>query len=171
MDKIEAMRTFKSYNFKKVFLEDKVFVRDYKELKLGYLNVNDLTAEFHAEYLNSDKNLVHLDVLVVADSRLTSQYNVQQLEDKLDNYTLFSRYDSDDDVKHMGLVALCSRTSNLIDELPNIETNCFRLKEKMINGLMETYIQGLIMKFKKYEVNVAFVYIRRKPKKEDILIH
>ena len=35
---------------------------------------------------------------------------------------------------------------------------------------METYIQGMIVKFNEYEKKVAFVYIRRKPNKEDILI-
>ena len=107
---------------------------------------------------------------MIADSRLTTQYNVQQLEDNLNNYFIFSRYDSDDNTKHMGLVGLCSRTSKLVDNLTNIETSCFRIKEKMIDGLMETYIQGIIIKLTEYQINVAFVYIRRKPKKEDILI-
>jgi ATP-dependent exoDNAse (exonuclease V) alpha subunit len=54
---IEAMRKFRRYPFYKVYIEDKVFVDDNLELKIGYLNINDLTAEYHAEYINSDKNL------------------------------------------------------------------------------------------------------------------
>ena len=109
------------------------------------------------------------DVLVIADSRLTRGYNVQQLEEKLNNYVLFARYDSEDNSKHMGLVGLCSKTSKLVGYLQNIETICFRLQEKVGNGSIETYIQGMTVKFKDYDLQVAFLYIRRKPNKEDIL--
>ena len=92
------------------------------------------------------------------------------MQEKLGNYTMFSRYDSEDDSKHMGLVGLCSKTSKLIEELPNIEKSCFRLKERINNSSMETYIQGMIITFHFYKLSIAFLYIRRKPNKQDILL-
>ena len=80
MEKIESMRKFKAFNFKKFYLDDDIFMNRNEEIKLGYLNINDLTAEFHAEYINCDKNLVHLDILVIADSRLTGNSNIQGLQ-------------------------------------------------------------------------------------------
>ena len=58
------MRKFRPYPFYKVYLEDYVFL-DSLELKIGYLNINDLTAEYHAEYINSDRNLSKLDILAI----------------------------------------------------------------------------------------------------------
>ena len=107
MQKIETMRKFKSYKFKKTYFEDKVFQNDGQELKLAYLNVNDLTAEFHTEYINLDKNLSNVDILVIADTRLTKDFSDSWLQEKLDNFIVIARYDSGDLTKHMELLALC----------------------------------------------------------------
>ena len=45
--KIDAMIQQKQYEFKKVFLDQKVFVDDSNELKAGYLNINGLTEANH----------------------------------------------------------------------------------------------------------------------------
>ena len=75
---------------------------------------------------------------------------MQHIKDKLYNYILFSRNDSEDSSKHMGLVSLISKSSKLMDKLSNIEASCFRLRETMRNGSIETCIQGMILKFKEY---------------------
>ena len=90
-----------------------MFQNDGQELKLAYLNVNDLTAEFHTEYINLDKNLTNVDILVIADTRLTKDFSDSWLQEKLDNFIVIARYDSGDLTKHMGLLALCSKKSKL----------------------------------------------------------
>ena len=140
------------------------------EIKIGYLNISDLTAEFHAEYLNDDKNLINLDILVIADSRLNADYETGALQVKLDNYILFARYDSEDASKHMGMVALCSRNSTLSENLLEIQSNIFQEKEQLKNGTMETYMQGMIVTLKQFNIKFAFIYIRRKECVKDAVL-
>ena len=40
--KIDAMIQFRKYLFKKTYLDEKIFVNDFNELKVGYLNINGL---------------------------------------------------------------------------------------------------------------------------------
>ena len=165
MQKIETMRKFKSYKFKKTYFEDKVFQNDGQELKLAYLNVNDLTAEFHTEYINLDKNLSNVDILVIADTRLTKDFSDSWLQEKLDNFIVIARYDSGDLTKHMGLLALCSKKSKLC-KLP--ATSCLRFTEISMSNSIQTHMQIMIVQFIEHKLNVAFLYIRRKPSVEDI---
>ena len=60
-DKIKAMRMYKTYNFKKIYLFDHIFENKTDDLKLGYFNINGFMRSNHAEYLDSDLNLLHLD--------------------------------------------------------------------------------------------------------------
>ena len=64
-DKIEAMRKFKTYRFKKKYIFVKIFEEE-EEMKIGYLNIKGLFESNHAEYLDNDKNLLHLDFLVLS---------------------------------------------------------------------------------------------------------
>ena len=64
-EKIAAMRKFKAYQFKKKYLFDNIFV-DENEIKLGYINIRGLCESNHAECLNNERNLLHLDILVTA---------------------------------------------------------------------------------------------------------
>jgi hypothetical protein len=107
------MRKFRPYPFYKVYVEDKVFVNDKLELKIGYLNINDLTAEFHAEYVNADNNLTKLDLLALADTRLGAEHMQSFCVDKLDNFNALKRFDVCDGTKHMGMVLLLSKCSDL----------------------------------------------------------
>ena len=69
-DKIEAMRKFKPYRFKKKYIFDKIFEEEEEEIKVGYLNIRGLFESNHAEYLDNDKNLLHLDFLVLSETWL-----------------------------------------------------------------------------------------------------
>ena len=69
-EKVDSMRKFRQYRFKKIYLDEKVFKIDNREIKTGYLNINGLDGGYHAEYLDADHNLLNLDVLVLAETKL-----------------------------------------------------------------------------------------------------
>ena len=162
MSKIEAMRKFRQYIFKKIYLEDEIFISsDKKELKAGYLNINDLTAEYHAEYLNGDKNLQNLDILVIADTRLTEQHSNSVLSEKLDQYSILKRCDAKDSSKHMGLLVLGSKGSRF----KSFQMVMSSFREKVGDT---TYIQGVHIRFEELELKLAFLYINQKPREDDV---
>ena len=72
-EKVNAMKKFRSYHFKKIYLDQRIFEEENLEIKAGYLNINGLVEGNHAEYLNSDHNLKNLDLLVVAETKLDNQ--------------------------------------------------------------------------------------------------
>ena len=71
--KMEAMKLFKSYNFKKTYNYESIFIDDTGEIKLGYININDVLTAKSMDFLNEDTNLLRLDFLIVSDTRLTSE--------------------------------------------------------------------------------------------------
>ena len=75
-EKIKAMKQFRPYNFKKVYLDEKIFNNDAMEWKIGYLNINGLIDGGHAEYLNSDYNLINLDLLGLSETKLDQSIQV-----------------------------------------------------------------------------------------------
>ena len=79
------MTTFSSYNFKKLYLDKEIFdgeTNAKKELKVGYINTNDLSAAGSDVFINTNENLLNLDLLCVADTRLTSAKTNEALERK-----------------------------------------------------------------------------------------
>ena len=56
-EKVNAMRKFRKYIFKKIYLDEPIFEIEGNEIKAGYLNINGLMEGGHAEYLNTDLNL------------------------------------------------------------------------------------------------------------------
>ena len=91
--KIDAMLKFRQYKFKKTFLNDEIFVNAANELKVGYLNINGLLDSNHIHYLNSDKNLCDLDILVLAETKLTGN-EVTDIKKELSNWIVIGGYDS-----------------------------------------------------------------------------
>ena len=72
-------------------------------------------------FLNNDKNLLNLDFLIVADTRLKVENKSHDLEEALSNWKLIDRFDSDDGMSHMGLIMLQSHKSKHEDILRNIK--------------------------------------------------
>ena len=159
VEKITAMRKFQNYNFKKIYLFDQIFNVPDKEIKVGYLNIRELKANLKTDYINNDKNLNHLDLLVIAETWLTWLDNDEDLSRTLDNFTIISRFDADDSMKHCGLLLLQSRKSRLDFSKSKI-TN---LKKKKGN---EVHLQGIKIMFNKLEF--VFLYIRQTPTSSDI---
>ena len=113
------MIKFRSYEYKKVYLDQKIFKVDQNEIKTGYLNINGLQDGKHDEYLNEDKNLNDLDFLVLSETKLVNEYEDKTIRSKLYNWTMIARYDSEDKRKHMGLLILKSKSSKFNGKLRN----------------------------------------------------
>ena len=83
--RIEAMKKFSPYKFKKIYLDDYIFKYNDQELKIGYLNINGLVDGNHIEYLNADHNLCNLDVIILAETKLDMHCKTSSLTNILDN--------------------------------------------------------------------------------------
>ena len=151
----------RSYIFKKIYLDDKVFKIDEKEIRVGYLNINGLLDGGHAQYLNADKNLNNLDILVLAETKLDVNCSEQQIESYLDNWNILARYDSKDERKHMGLLLLSSKKSKLPTQ---VESICHKTAKR--NG--QNQIEGLIVRISN-GLTFGFVYCRSTPTELEIV--
>ena len=78
--------------------------------------------------MNGDANLLAIDFLVVADSRLGEESDPILIEQKLSNWEVKARFDSADKLKHMGMLVLKSKQSLLQDFKLNIEEKMFYRK-------------------------------------------
>ena len=114
------MKTSAPYIFKKIYNSEDIFENDAKELKLGYININDLLHKRSIDFVNNDKNLLMLDYLVIADTRLSKENETTYLQTRLNNWDVVKRFDSDDGLRHMGLIFLKSSASDLGDIVNNI---------------------------------------------------
>ena len=92
-EKVLAMRRYNPYEFKKIYLDDEVFVNENQEIKLGYLNINGLLDGGHAEYLNADMNLKYLDILILSETKLVKKHSDNKIKDTLSDWKIIARYD------------------------------------------------------------------------------
>ena len=81
--KMESMKIYKNYNFLKISNSESIFVSNEDEVKVGYINTNDIFSARSIEFLNKDTNLNGLDFLVVADTRLQEETDSECLDYKL----------------------------------------------------------------------------------------
>ena len=159
-DKVETMKKFRSYKFKKIYLDQKIFEIDNCEIRAGYLNINGLVDGNHAEYLNADHNLKHLDILVLAETKLDKHCSDKKLVDALSNWNIFNRYDSEDNIKHMGLMILISNKSTILNMFKTVTyLPCKRNDKLQIQGLIIRLINGM---------NFGFIYCRSGPNSPEI---
>ena len=159
-DKVNAMRKFRQYSFKKIYLDEKIFENDESELKTGYLNINGLVDGNHGSYLNSDHNLKHLDILVLAETKLIQSWTSDKLDDILSDWNILRRYDADDGSKHMGLMLLSSKNSKMYKCIKSVTYQKAKRKDNL-------QIQGLTIRFS-FGVNIGFLYCRSTPSNSEI---
>ena len=159
-EKVEAMIKFRHYNFKKIYLDDQIFKFDKDEIKVGYLNINGLMDGGHAEYLDADFNLRSLDILVLAETKLDETVKNDQIEKLLKNWNLIGRYDSEDGIRHMGLMLLSSGKSDIRRQMKNITHQT----AKRANNLQ---VQGMIVRLISGK-NYGFIYCRSTPTNPEI---
>ena len=158
-EKVDAMRKFRNYNFKKIYLDEQVFESEDGELKAGYLNINGLMDGTHAEYLNADLNLRNLDILVLAETKLDNSCTTNQVKRVLTNWIIIGRRDSEDDSKHMGLMFLSKSTS--------IIKNIKRVSHASLKRDNRLQVQGLKIELATGH-HFGFVYCRSTPNLSEI---
>ena len=162
-EKIIAMKKLKPYRFKKIYNDEKIFLKDNWEVKVGYLNINGVLDGNHADYLNKDHNLKCLDILVLSETKLTAATRKSDIERKLDDWNVSNRYDSGENIKHMGMLVLIGRNSTVINEIQYINHDGI-----MRNGNLQ--IQTLYVKLKSSSQEFGFVYSRSCPSVSEINI-
>ena len=158
--KMESMKIFKAYKFKKVYNTESIFSDDGQELKLGYVNINDLSTSQSIQFMNEDTNLISLDFLVIADTRLNGETGEVYLIQELTNWIVEARFDSEDKLKHMGMLVLKSKKSN-------VDTTII-IGEKQYSIKMLKQIQLLFVTFSRFNLNAAFIYIRETPTQDQV---
>ena len=157
-EKVNAMIKYRSYEFKKIYLDEDIFEHQVKEWKIGYLNINGLLDGNHATYFNSDKNLLNLDLVVLAETKLTCEVKNSIVESELTNWNILKRFDASKSVKHMGLLALAK------DEMmANIED----IHHYNVANAGILKLQALIVSLKCGR-SVGFLYCRSTPSSSDI---
>ena len=152
------MEIFSQHQFKKIYLDQEIFTKPDEEIKIGYININGLYSAESCSLINQDFNLRHLDLLLVADTRLSSSDGESKLENSLSNWKVVLRADSEDTRKHMGMLLLASKSSNIrVDQITLNSKQGFKSfgVEQMV------YVQIVRIEYKKN--NIGFVYIRETP--------
>ena len=157
-EKIENMREKKPYIFKKLYLDERVFEFDKDDMKIAYLNINYLLDSLHSEYVNADKNLMHIDLLCLSDTRLTAATTRETIEDKLPNWEIIRREDSEDRREHMGMLFLVPKAPNKKDKIQWIKFHSVQ----NIRGKNER-VQVQAVHFVYYDEKITFIYSRTKP--------
>ena len=161
--RMKSMEIFSPHHFKKVYLDQKIFIHSAAEIKIGYININGLYSAESCSMLNSDFNLLHLDILLVADTRLSSFDKQSQLENNLSSWKVLLRADSNDNMKHMGMLLLVSKQSNINED--QVEMNS---KQGVTDhqGKKMVYVQ--VIRIRVLQINVGFVYIRETPGADEL---
>ena len=168
-EKIAAMRNYKQYKFKKIYLSDTIFKENSEEIKLGYYNMRGFMESNHAKYLDNDHNLLKLHILVISETWLTSETSNKTVIEKLKNWKIIKRLDATDNRKHMGLLLItpmnqASRTDLLFD-LDYIEGYMKRNK----NEPRSLLYQGIVLSLKKIYRRVVCIYIKQTPNEKETL--
>ena len=162
--KLESMKISKPYVFKKIDNNVKIFNDPNKEIKIGYININSLYTSRSTSFINNDTNLLQLDFLLVADTRLSKEIKDRELESNLINWRIIQRFDSNDSIAHMGLLFLQSRESQKEDIVENIAEKIYFKNEK---GKKINQMQVMSVSFMQFHLTCAFVYIRKTPTTEE----
>ena len=89
------MLTHCNYQFKKIYFKNEIFQSSEKEVKLAYLNINGLLDANHAEYINTDNNLLSSDILVLAETKLGQSKKIESVQQCLSNWKILKRCDAD----------------------------------------------------------------------------
>ena len=153
------MINHRQYKFKKIYLNDKIFKNNEKELKIAYFNINGLFEGNHADYLNADRNLMNVDLIVLAETKLTSNVKTKEIENQLKNWALIKRFDSNSGKRNMGLLLLTPR-KNMFKKVEGVSHHTSKR-----DGSVQ--IQGVIVRLK-CGLSLGFIYCRSSPTNEEI---
>ena len=165
-EKLTTMEIFTPYTFKRVYCDQDIFDGESvpKEIKLGYINTNNLLSGHSVLFLNSNSNILSLDILVVADTRLTDDTTSDGLDSLLTNWNVIDRLDAVDGRQHMGMIVLLSRTSPFLKEdFAIISKKGYNPDKDMV------YVQTSKITILSLKLQIGFGYIRETPNEEELL--
>ena len=152
---MEDLQTSRKYEYVNTYLKDKIFIDDNSEVKLGYLNINGLKNK--VEDIDEDKNLLNLDCLVLSETKLGKETEVN-----FQNWNI-ERFDLDDKnskTPHMGLAFLTNKNLKYQFESSKVSSVI-----KLSGGKQFQYIS---VRIPKHNLGGIFFYINKKPLKKDI---
>ena len=162
-EKIEYMRRFKQYNFKKTYVSDPIFADDKEETKIGYINIQGFLESNHAKYVDKDLNLLSLNILVCSETWLTEKNPSNEIIKKLENWNVIKRLDATDNKKHMGLILMIPKgkeeTMKLVFDMDYVES--------YTDDKSTLLYQGLTMNLTKHYKKIVFLYIRKTPNRKE----
>ena len=165
--KISAMREFKAYRFKKIYLSDPIFKEANSETKLGYFNISGFLESNHAEYLDNDINLLNLQLLIISETWLTSDIPNKKVIESLKNWKIVKRLDATDNKKHMGLLLIMPNDfkgyKDLVYSLDYVEGHTQGKKDKKL------LYQGIVINLKKTYKKIIGLYIRETPNEREVV--
>ena len=152
---MEDLQTNRKYEYVNTYLKDKIFIDDKSEVKLGYLNINGLKNK--VEDIDEDKNLLNLDCLVLSETKLgkDTELNFQNW-----NIERFDLDDKNSKTPHMGLAFLTNKNMKF-----KIESSKVSSVIKLSGGKQFQYIS---VRIPKHNLAGIFFYINKKPLKKDI---
>ena len=162
---LTTMDIFHPYTFKKVYCDEDIFDggSNPKEIKMGYINTNNLLTGHSLLFLNSNSNLLSLDILVIADTRLNAETTSDGLDNLLSSWNVVDRLDSEDGIQHMGMVVLLSKTSTFLkDDFEIISKKGFNPNKDMV------YVQTSKITIISLKLQIGFGYIRETPNEEEL---
>ena len=162
--KLNAMKISQPYSFKKVLLDLEIFVQPDEEMKIGYININSLLSGQSSTFLNNDQNLLNLDILLVADTRLQQDTSDDYLKDLLLNWNILKRFDAYDHMKHMGLLLLSSKKS----QKNNLIRGYYKKHWMKKIGDKNTIFAQLMVIQMYDKKEFGFMYIRETPTVKDV---
>ena len=152
---MEDLQKNRKYEYVNTYLKDKIFIDDNSEVKLGYLNINGLKNK--VEDIDEDKNLLNLDCLVLSETKLGKETEVN-----FQNWNI-ERFDLDDKnskTPHMGLAFLTNKNLKYQFESSKVSSVI-----KLSGGKQFQYIS---VRIPKHNLGGIFFYINKKPLKKDI---
>ena len=158
-DKIADMRKNRQYVFAKTYNNERCFKLDENDVKIGYLNINCLKDANHYKYVNEDKNLSHLSLLCLSDTRLSERDSDHQLQEILSNWKILCRQDSSDSKIHMGLLVMTPRNSTRFPI-------SFITVDDIKDHSGESTVQ--ILHAVKDDEIITFIYCRKTPTNEEV---
>ena len=162
--KMKSMMVFSPHQFKQVYLDQDLFINPSKEMKIGYININGLYNAESCSMINNDFNLLQLDILQIADTRLSNCEGDLQLGNDLSNWRVALREDSDDKRKHMGMLLLVSKQSMI--KMEQVEMNSKKGFKTYGNDIKMVYVQLVRIQVK--NMKIGFVYIRETPNADEL---
>ena len=171
-NELHSMETCRPYVFKKFYNDQDIFESALhpKEIKVGYINTNSLLTAFSSEFLNTNSNIMALDLLVITDTRLTKQTSDEEVINLLSNWTVLDRLDSHDGLKHMGLLVLLSKSSDFQRDhfVVNSKEGYKNYGDKKM-----VFVQCSKIKISALDFEVGFGYVRETPdnKEVDVIAH